>query len=102
MDREVETMRKKALRDLDVYECIMQGKVVAAVGMFGTPSCIEIYSDGGKICNDSSECQGACTSKEVIKEGTKSTGYCRGSEIDAFGCFNVITKGMAEQPICQD
>jgi hypothetical protein len=102
MDQEVEAMRKKALREMDVYGCLMQGKVVAAVGMFGTPSCIGIYSDGGKICNDSSECQGACTSADVIKEGTKTTGFCRRSEIDGFGCFNVITNGVAEHAICQD
>jgi hypothetical protein len=102
MDKEVEAMRKKALKKLNVYECLMKGEVVAAVGMFGTPSCIEIYSDGGKICSDSSECQGACTSEDVIKEGAKSAGHCRGSESDGFGCFNVITNGVAEQPICQD
>lgn len=102
MNEEVEAMRIEALKELDVYSCIMEGKAVAAVGMFGTPSCIEIYSDGGKLCDDSSECQGACTSREVLAEGAKTAGFCRGSEIDAFGCFNVISNGVAEHAICQD
>ena len=102
MDEEIKAKRIEILKDLDVYGCIMDGKAVAAVGMLGTPSCIEFYSDGGKICSDGSECQGACTSREVLVEGTKTTGFCRGSEIDAFGCFNVISNGVAEHAICQD
>ena len=102
MDEEVEAMRKVALKELDVYSCIMEGKAVAAVGMFGTPSCIEIYSDGGKVCTDSSECQGACTSREVLETGAKTTGFCRGNEKDAFGCFNEISNGVAEHAICHD
>lgn len=102
MDEEVEEMRRKALSDLDVYECIMQGKAVAAVGMFGTPSCIEIYSDGGKTCTESSECQGECTSRDVLDEGTKTSGTCQGSGVDGFGCYNIIKNGVAGPAICYD
>ena len=102
MDEEVEEMRKEALSELDVYGCIMQGKVVAAVGMFGTPACIELYSDGGKKCDDSSQCQGTCITREVIENGTHTSGICQGSGIDVFGCYNTINDGVAGPGVCVD
>lgn len=63
--------------------------------MFGMPSCIDLYSDGGKKCDDSSKCQGECITKEFIDEGAGSSGFCQGSGVDVFGCYNTIHNGIA-------
>jgi|GEM_PF-2597010 len=102
MDEKVEEMMKKDLSEMDVYGCITQGKVVAAVGMFGTPSCIDLYSDGGKECGDSSQCQGECITREVIGNGIRTSGICQGSGVDSFGCYNTIHDGVAGPGICYD
>ena len=102
MDSEVKDMREQAVDEFNVYECIMQGKAVVAAGMHGMPACIDIYSDGGKVCSDSSECEGRCTTREVVEAGARISGVCQGSGLDRFGCYNQISNGVARPAICVD
>ncbi len=101
MDEQVEYDRRRALSELDIMGCLMAGKVIAAGGMFATPACIELHSDGGKICQDSAECEGLCTSKEVIQNGMKATGFCQLGFKDP-SCYNEISHGVAKDAICED
>ena len=101
MDEEVEQNRKQALSKIDILGCLMEGKVIASVGMFATPSCIKLHSDGGKICQDSSDCEGMCTSKEVLDNGVKANGFCQVGLGDP-SCYNEIANGIAENATCAD
>ncbi len=101
MDEKVEEMRMQALGEIDTYACIMEGKVIAAVGMFATPSCISLYSDGGKTCTDSTDCEGDCTSREVLDTGIKASGFCQVGYGDP-SCYNLINQGITEHAVCSD
>ena len=60
---------------------------------------IEPNSDAGKICNDSSECQGKCISQgfyssrymEILPEGSNITGTCS-STADTRGCQCILNR----------
>ncbi len=103
LDEEVESSRKTALKGLDVYGCIMEGKAVVAVGMFATPACIDIYSDGGKPCQGGKDCEGSCITDAGTPPGTIVVGRCASSEKDYFGCYaGVGNGGVVMGTMCQD
>ena len=101
MDEELEQYRKQALSKIDIFGCLSKGKIIASVGMFATPSCIKLHSDGGKICQDSSDCESMCTSKNILDNGVKANGFCQAGFGDT-PCYNVITKGITEVALCMD
>jgi len=50
------------LYDFDRVNCYKQGKV-RRVGQWGNQYCVTVYSDGGKPCENSQQCQGNCIVK---------------------------------------
>jgi len=69
----------------DEEKCIESGGEWRSAGMIGNFICIQSYSDGGKECNSSSECQGKC----VVADAENPEPYCT-SDNDPFGCFSTI------------
>ena len=63
--------------------------------------CVEVYSDGGKVCSDSSECEGQCVVEEPLRveADVQTTGMCQAEEPFG-GCFAEITKGVAGFTMC--
>jgi hypothetical protein len=102
MDASVRESRAEALASIDVRECESSGGKVEGIGIFGIPACVQYYSDGGKICKDSSECEGYCYVPETLEKGMEAAGVCESSEHDSFGCFSRNEKGMVNNVICQD
>jgi hypothetical protein len=82
-------------------------------GLLNRIGCNIPYSDGGRICSDSSDCQGRCifesqlenllTGKPVkeFRPGEPVTGVCARWRI-MFGCFTYVHKGKTKPGPCID
>lgn len=71
--------------------------------------CVRPFSDGGKACRDSSECQGGCIVDLTVKcegigkcadftmpkSGERTMGVCKRDD-DPCGSFIVVREGVAE------
>ena len=101
MNSSLDKFRAKESAKIDHAKCKADGGTVKGVGMLGTPSCVISYKDANKICSDSKECQGACTT-EPTKSGTIVTGKCSVDSASIFGCYSVVTNGKAEPGLCVD
>ena len=101
MDEDVRTRFLQAItrQEDDIRTCQSRGGRVIS---FGPPaSCYETYSDGGKICSDSSECEGTCVVEEplYVEAGEETSGMCQAEE-PVSSCYATITKGIAGMTIC--
>lgn len=86
----------------DALACKKEGGTVKKVCMLGVPFCIHDYLDGGKKCNDSSECEGECRiEKKFVKAGSQTSGFCSANNTPC-GCFQSIKKGVAQPALCVD
>ena len=67
--------------------CDMNGGELSRAGIEGKLVCIRPYSDGGKPCSSSEECEGGCVIYEppIPGQPTPSVGVCRFSQPE-FGC----------------
>ena len=106
--RSLEKMRTEALAKIDVDACEAAGGEVRGVCMFGIPACVEIYSDAGRSCRDSSDCEGGCVFDintirydENPVTGEESVGICK-ADSDWCGCWWRIEKGIVQQGWCED
>ena len=100
--KQVETWRREALEKIDVQACTERGGTVRGVCMFGLPACVVEYSDAGKTCSDSAECEGDCRLQESrLPIGTKTTGFCTENN-DPCGCWSQIEDGEVTETICAD
>jgi len=102
MEKDLKKMRADALKKIDVAACEKSGGKIEGVGMFGIPSCVVYYADGGKPCKSESECEGMCFSPDVLEEKTSVTGICERSEQDRFGCYSAVENGVVLYSICAD
>ena len=86
-----------------VQACTAKGGAFLQQGRLGCYQCVVSYSDAGKTCQDSTDCQGKCkNTAEFIKNGTKNhSGQCA-SDSSGFGCYQTIEKGVAQPAICVD
>lgn len=86
-----------------VQACRVKGGDFLQQGMLGCYQCVLSYTDAGKVCQDSSDCQGQCkTTGEFIDNGAKNqSGQCA-SDSSPFGCYQTIEKGVAQPAICVD
>lgn len=98
MEKDLRKMRAEALKKIDVEECEKSGGKIEGVGIFGIPSCVVYYPDGGKPCKSESECEGMCFSPD----NTSATAICERSEHDRFGCYSAIENGEVLYSICAD
>lgn len=86
-----------------VQACRVKGGAFLQQGKLGCYQCVLSYTDAGKVCQDSSDCQGQCKNTgEFIDNGAKNqSGQCA-SDSSPFGCYQTIEKGVAQPAICVD
>jgi hypothetical protein len=84
-------------------ECLAKGGKYTKEGRLQAYRCVQQFSDAGKSCSDSSECQGSCTSSDTSIEAGKSnvTGICAAND-SPFGCHQTIEGGIAKGFLCVD
>jgi hypothetical protein len=91
----LERARAAALNEIDVDTCIAEGGQVKGVCMFGTPACVKAFSDAGKPCSDSSECDGMCWVQENTNTWERAepvAGVCQDTT-DTCGCWEEVIGG---------
>lgn len=91
---------ERAVPDL-AANCKAKGGQWIKAGRAQTPMCDIPYSDAGKACSDSDQCQGSCISQER-QRGKKTKGQCSASPAAAFGCYALVSKGFSRGMICVD
>lgn len=84
-------------------ECLAKGGEYTKEGRLQAYRCVQQFSDAGKSCSDSSECQGKCTGSDTsIVAGTSNvTGTCAAND-SPFGCRQTIEGGVAKGFLCVD
>lgn len=87
---------------VDATQCKAQGGEVRGVGIFATPACVVPFSDGGRECKDSEECQGMCKAAPNVNIGAKGSGTCQADTHDIYGCYNEIKAGVVVAGMCFD
>ena len=86
-----------------VQACTAKGGVFSQQGMLGCYQCVVSYTDAGKACQDSADCQGTCknTGEFVDASASNQSGQCA-SDSSPFGCYQTIEEGVAQPAICVD
>ena len=100
LKREVAELRLKQLAEINLASCEASGGLIQGAGMFGEPACVRLFSDGGKECANSSECQGDCMVYGEFKSGQIVAGQCEANSGNPGGCFAKVTDGKAGPGIC--
>ena len=92
-------IEKTSVTPIDKKTCEQKGGEWRRVGLAGRYQCIFTYSDGGKGCNSSDECQGLC----VVYDAYEKAGTCK-EDSDFFGCYATIEDFKAGRGIilCKD
>ena len=93
-------LREPAVSRLSVpslEQCATSGGSIVNAGLVGAPACRITTADAGKLCNDSSECEGRCLvddweGDKPPRIGADSKGKCEASNL-TFGCFAEIRGG---------
>ena len=89
--------------------CEAKGGIWGRLGLIGKEQCNEKTSDGGTVCQDSSECEGDCIAelseeqKESLRKGTalKVSGRCTERKLN-FGCLPFVHQGSIGAILCKD
>lgn len=83
--------------------CFMRGGDYGIFGLSDRAFCNLKYSDGGKECLDSSECEGECLTRAYLREPTPEfvVGTCQPHH-HIFGCYSHVTNGKPTFSICVD
>jgi len=83
--------------------CAVSGGEYTIGGLIEAEYCLYNYSDGGKACSSSTECQGEC----MLDKSTSSlsdniiNGVCK-SNSDPYGCFSYVENGKFAGGACTD
>jgi hypothetical protein len=97
--------RAEALKKIDVAQCQKDGGEIRGVCMFGFPACVKRFSDAGKACTDSSQCEGMCWVQENTlnrEPGPTTSGVCQDTT-DTCGCWEEVKDGqLSGNGICAD
>jgi hypothetical protein len=83
-------------------QCIALGGSLQQAGRMGRYACYAHYSDGGKSCGDSSECEGGCRATDDTPTGQRARGQCTADSVPFFGCRAEIKNGIVGPYICVD
>ena len=84
--------------------CTQRGGQFEPVCMRGTFQCIMPYSDGGKPCTDSSQCEADCILYGMYRKEAPSQpviGECRSTNYPC-GCFAIVKDGQLALDVCID
>lgn len=86
-----------------VKACAAKGGKYSKEGMSQSYMCVVQFSDAGKACKSSTDCQGFCRSSgEFLDFGeTNQIGQCSSSS-SPFGCHQAIEDGVAGNAVCID
>ena len=86
-----------------VQACTAKGGAFSQQGMLGCYQCVVSYTDAGKACQDSTDCQGKCknTGEFIDANAKNQSGQCA-SDSSPFGCYQTIEEGVAQPAICVD
>lgn len=91
---------QQAMTPAEKDACVARGGIVGRAGKAQIEACHERFADGGKVCTDKSQCQGACMGDGRRVTGQTATGTCQ-SYSRQLGCQTRIEKGAARE-ICID
>lgn len=86
-----------------VQACGVKGGTFLQQGRLGCYQCVVTYTDAGKACQDSSDCQGKCKNTGEFLDANAKTqsGQCA-SDSSPFGCYQTIEEGVTQPAICVD
>ena len=86
-----------------VQACAAQNGAFSQQGRRGCYQCVLSYTDAGKVCQDSADCQGKCKKTGEFTDASvkNQSGQCA-SDSSPFGCYQTIEKGVAQPAICVD
>lgn len=92
----------RKLSRAEAEACVQGGGTVQRDGVLQYERCTKRFTDAGKECRDSSDCEGRCLAENpMVKSGAMATGSC---EIDdsPFGCWAEIEGGVVVRSMCVD
>ncbi|MBB35477.1 MAG: hypothetical protein CME88_04260 [Hirschia sp.] len=99
-----EELRAESLAKIDKEACAAKNGEIRQEGMLGLFRCTVAYSDGGKTCSDSSDCEGECRDADnTDHQAAPGTvvGKCQPTD-SPFGCFTRIEGGQTTGTLCVD
>jgi len=82
-------------------QCVSVGGEFRPVCLSGHEMCIVNYTDAGKSCLSSSQCQGECRVSESKAGDVFAVGQCSKSN-NPCGCWANVELGMVNHAICSD
>ena len=82
-------------------QCKALGGTLQQAGRMGRYACYAQYSDGGKSCADSIECEGDCRAMDNAPSGQQARGQCTANGVP-FGCYAEVENGIVGPTICVD
>lgn len=94
-------VRPGTLSPAERASCLASGGKVERAGILGAERCTKPYSDGGKPCADSSQCDGQCRAPSGKEMGDISLGVCQMDD-NPFGCHAEVSNGIVEPTLCAD
>lgn len=86
-----------------VQACTTQSGEILKTGRAQCYRCVLSYVDAGTVCQDSSDCQGACVNggEFTVSGIANQVGQCA-SDSNPSGCRQAIEKGVTQPAICVD
>lgn len=81
--------------------CVSQGGDWKRLGLLGLWQCERPWPDAGRVCRDSSDCQGECLAPAGSAIDQAVSGQCS-AVTPLFGCHARVTAGRAEPTLCVD
>ena len=84
--------------------CLSQGGDWAPICRLQRPACVVKFSDAGKACTDSDQCQGVCYANPAggaSQAGKVVTGACSNNS-NPCGCNARVEDGVASPILCVD
>lgn len=86
----------------DKAACTSAGGTVQRRGRMQAESCVHAFADAGKVCTDSSQCEGKCVgSAGAVSPTATASGQCQADD-RLFGCYAEVKGGKAVNAICVD
>ncbi len=89
------------LSQSEIEECVWSLGRIERAGILGAERCTRPYSDGGKSCTDSSQCEGQCRAPDLNQTDKAIVGVCQMDD-NPFGCHAEVSGGIAQPGLCVD
>lgn len=89
------------LTQSEIADCVQSLGKIERAGFLGAERCTRPYSDGGKSCTDSAQCEGQCRAPSMNMTDQTVVGVCQMDD-NPFGCHAQVRGGVAEPALCVD